>query len=489
MGSNVHLLVLIHGMWGNPTNLAELDRIVTEVHGKREAGTDDDGETPQLEVLVAQTNRDESTYDGIDWGGERIAEEVDAKAKEIESSGRKLTKFSVTGYSLGGLLARYLVGILHQRRFFDEVQPVNFNTFATPHIGLLRYPSFISGVWARFGPTFLSRTGEQFYGVDHWSATGRSLLEVLADKDRIFYQALCLFPNIAIYANAVNDITVPYCTSGIDTYDHFANHEFNGMDIEFDPVYEPLIKHYTPGELSAPMKPKPRVFSIKWFKSFQPSRILPPFLQFRFPINLVIYALIPILVPTFIILATIRISLSARSSRARIRLMEKDESRHTKLVNIFANLERDMETAVAEMIEGRDPQAAILGADSANVSAGPSSRESTPPPSTMSSTTKSAVMESVAEGASVPGSPTNGEGKLCRKKRAPKPPPSQPLLTPRQHAMVLSLNALPRLKKHLVFIHPVRNAHAPIVCRDVKRFPAHTRGEGVVRHWADHFEL
>jgi dienelactone hydrolase len=65
-----------------------------------------------LEVLVAETNRDESTYDGFDWGGERVAEEVEAAIAAIESSGRKVTHFSVTGYSLGGLISRYMIGFV-----------------------------------------------------------------------------------------------------------------------------------------------------------------------------------------------------------------------------------------------------------------------------------------------------------------------------------------------------------------------------------------
>jgi len=29
-----------------------------------------------LKVLLAETNRDDATYDGVDWGGERVAQEV-----------------------------------------------------------------------------------------------------------------------------------------------------------------------------------------------------------------------------------------------------------------------------------------------------------------------------------------------------------------------------------------------------------------------------
>ena len=99
----------------------------------------------------------------------------------MEADNKKVTRFSVTGYSLGGLVARYLVGILHQRKFFDEITPVNFCTVATPHIGLPLYRSWRSKLFHLLGPRLLSRTGEQFYSVDKWSAKGRPLLEVMAD--------------------------------------------------------------------------------------------------------------------------------------------------------------------------------------------------------------------------------------------------------------------------------------------------------------------
>ena len=71
--TDIHLLVLIHGMWGNPTHLAHMDKIIREVKGNT-GNIVSNG--PELAVLVAETNRDESTYDGIDWGGERLAQEV-----------------------------------------------------------------------------------------------------------------------------------------------------------------------------------------------------------------------------------------------------------------------------------------------------------------------------------------------------------------------------------------------------------------------------
>ena len=70
---NVHLLVLIHGMWGNPSHLASMQRIVKATHIHQDS-VDQGGAT--LHVMAPETNRDESTYDGIDWGGERIATEA-----------------------------------------------------------------------------------------------------------------------------------------------------------------------------------------------------------------------------------------------------------------------------------------------------------------------------------------------------------------------------------------------------------------------------
>ena len=129
--------------------------------------------------------------------------QVFEEIEKLEDEGKRVTRFSVTGYSLGGLLGRYLVGyafslpclhyltlpyplnsILHQRKFFATVTPVNFNTVATPHVGLLLYPSLLSKLGTVFGPRLLGRTGKQLYTVDKWSKTGRPLLAVMADPGK-----------------------------------------------------------------------------------------------------------------------------------------------------------------------------------------------------------------------------------------------------------------------------------------------------------------
>jgi len=60
-------------MWDNPSNLTSMHRIIRETR-INESSIGPDGAT--LHVLLPETNQAESTFDGIDWGGERVAAEV-----------------------------------------------------------------------------------------------------------------------------------------------------------------------------------------------------------------------------------------------------------------------------------------------------------------------------------------------------------------------------------------------------------------------------
>jgi hypothetical protein len=331
------------------------------------------------------------------------------------------------------LLARYVVGILHQRNFFATVTPVNYNTVATPHIGLLRYPSLFSRLGSFFGPRVLSRTGEQFYGTDKWSNTGKALLEVMADPEHVFYKGLKLFPHIRIYANAVNDLTVPYMTAYVDLEDPFLHYHTDELTVDYDDKYLPIIKSFSIPDTPRPKRKKTiRLLTREWFKSYRPP--VPPRLQGPFPYNMLTLALLPIIFPTFICLALVRLSISSRRSRSRIKLLEaEDPSATQRLVHIFGQLERQVEDIVVDIVD--DPPVSI-----------PSPR----------------------------WSKTSKKG---------------PRVTPAQRRMAASLNALPQLKKELVYIPVVRNSHATIIARDIQNFEFHKIGEGVLRHWADAFVM
>lgn len=72
---------------------------------------------------------------------------------------------------------------------------------------------------------------------------GQSIVPILSygthpGADRVFYQALCLFEHLRIYANAINDITVPYPTAAIETEDPFFNRATNGIEMYAEVVHK-----------------------------------------------------------------------------------------------------------------------------------------------------------------------------------------------------------------------------------------------------------
>jgi hypothetical protein len=180
----------------------------------------------------------------------------------------------------------------------------------------------------------------------------------------------------------------------------------------------------------------------------------------------VIYLLLPILVPTFFVLMFTRLSLETSRSRKRIKLLEKDESATERLVHIFQHLEHDIEEAVIEFMEAEHPE--------------PSASPEPSEPSIASPPPENDHLEESASGGDIP---------LNVQASASDTMTKQPVITPEQKQMIAALNSLPRLKKYMAYFPNVRNAHAPIVCRDITNYPHHKRGEGVLRHWIDHFAL
>lgn len=511
MTTDVHLLVLVHGMWGNPGHLDEMRRKIRMKWSETRSSL-----PTEFYALLATTNVDNYTYDGVDHGGERVADEIVQEVEKFKEMGRVVTKFSITGYSLGGLVSRYVIGVLHQRKFFDNVTPVNFNTFATPHIGLPRYPNFFSALANSLGPKLLSRTGEQFFAVDKWSPSGRSLLSVMADPDRVFYQALELFPNKTIYANAINDITVPYVTAAIEAEDPFLNHTVNGIDIIFYDEYPNVIKHWEfPTDASLPRNYTPRAAV--------------PYFQLKFPYNMIVYLSLPVLAPVILGMVYTRVRKEGQESRKRVEEIEKADSYNSKLIHAVADLERQMEDKVTDFIDiqtaqempsrekeeekwwvpcsrKRDGEHAFFcscrrkkeaippdtATEGGSLSSGSlldekknrsgfksffkhNSRATTPEPSSETS--------SVAETDS-----GTKEKRKCGWSSSKKSQPKMdtPTLLDAQREMIVRLNKLTNLRKERAFYDDTRNSHASIVCRADRGFDPEAV-DSVLRHWADGF--
>ena len=100
-------------LWGNPQHLAF-------VAGELRRENPD----PHLHLLVAKSNSGNFTYDGIELGGERLTREIEDEIESLANAGTPVSRFSLVGYSLGGLVARYAIGLLYSKRVFDQIEPM-----------------------------------------------------------------------------------------------------------------------------------------------------------------------------------------------------------------------------------------------------------------------------------------------------------------------------------------------------------------------------
>jgi len=186
----------------------------------------------KLHILVAKRNTGSFTYDGIETGAERVTREIEEVLEELERKGDKIAKISIIGYSLGGLVGRYTVGLLQARGLFDRLQPMNFTTFATPHLGI-RTPllGWRNHIWNVIGARTLSVSGHQLFLIDSFRDTGRPLLSVMADANSTFISGLKRFHHRSLYSNIINDRSVTFYTSYISRHDPFV--DLQAVDIHY----------------------------------------------------------------------------------------------------------------------------------------------------------------------------------------------------------------------------------------------------------------
>ncbi|WWC67845.1 uncharacterized protein I206_101762 [Kwoniella pini CBS 10737] len=481
MAERVHLVVLIHGLWGSPAHLAvakeELEKawsgqklsqdvsgppedptIITELSSPLSPSNGNDSKTKgsnpedgQLVIMIAGGMTSQLTYDGIDVCASRVAYEIDLKIRELEKEGKNVDKFSVMGYSLGGLVARYLVGLLHSRQpsFFDKHRPISFSTISTPHYGIPKYNTLLSRVLTYLGARVMSRSGEQLYVADNYSDEDqRPLLEIMANPRGIFYQGLEKFTRLEIYASAVNDHTVPYPSAAIEPIDHFVQWEERGMSVDSDE--DGIIQSWSIREEDRTEKPKNSNKKGFGFKI----GTLPPVLRYKFPFNYIILLLLPIMLPLMIILILTRQSLDTRRSKHRLQILSQTSKSseisyhipHSGGLSIQAlregirRIERSLESDLVENVNVE------IGIDSPSIF-------------------KSSILNDNHN------SYKNEESDLKVE------------LKDSQLRMCLWLNQLPT-KKILTWWPEINNAHATAIVRDPKQFPAHERGRGLIKLWA-----
>ncbi|XP_059669860.1 uncharacterized protein LOC132315164 isoform X1 [Cornus florida] len=268
-----HLLVLVHGILASPS-----DWTYAEAELKRRLGRN-------FLIHASSCNTYTKTFTGIDGAGKRLADEVMQVVKKKDS----LKRISFLAHSLGGLFARYAIAVLYSpnasgHNQFDDLaismnanpetacssrrgliaglEPINFITLATPHLGvrgkkqlpILFGVPILEKLAPPIAPIFVGRTGSQLFLTDGKPDKPPLLLRMASDcEDGQFISALGAFRCRVLYANVSYDHMVGWRTSSVrretelvkpprrslDGYKHV-------VDVEYCPPVSSEGPHFPP---------------------------------------------------------------------------------------------------------------------------------------------------------------------------------------------------------------------------------------------------
>jgi hypothetical protein len=456
-------------LWGNPNHFWCLKTYLREKYPKE-----------RIHILVPKRNTGSLTCDGIETGAERVTLEIEEALQALEEQGERVTKISIIGYSLGGLIARYCVGVLHSRGWFDKLQPVNFTTFATPHLGV-RTPllGWHNHIWNVTGARTLSMSGRQLFMVDNFRSTGRPLLSILADESSTFVSGLRLFKNRSLYANIINDRTVPFYTSYITPHDPFVH--MNAININYLPGSAPIIL-----DPANPVSRKTSPLSLN-------ERLASNARTFykRLPLFIFFIVFVPIGTILFLINSVV---LNVKSSK-RIRLHEEGKLGVRKgayrSLPLFVNdLRRAAESAFENVAAEHTPE--YLPQDSpiavprrgsivSNRSGYTTGSEDDEKPLLLHRKTHSFTSTiSICEEPETMDEEVEEEEEEDKKDEFPTL-----ALTPAQFKAIDVLDQL-NWRKYAVHLHQVNHTHAAIIVRMNRK--AFAEGKVVLKHWLENFE-
>ena len=171
--------------------------------------------------ILCATSNSADTWNGVDVGGTRLANEIEAYYQLYLSDYSKVY-FSIIGHSLGGLYIRYAVSLLVNNPVFNQrLEFINLMSISSPHLGA-RKPSgsamktLYKTAASLYMTKILGNTGKQLNLTD----TGhdnidKPLLSQMADPDSRFIQALHQFKFKTLAAATCYDMIVPHCTAAI----------------------------------------------------------------------------------------------------------------------------------------------------------------------------------------------------------------------------------------------------------------------------------
>lgn len=213
-----HLFVLLHGLWGTPTHMRSLEQMFKKSINPKENAI----------FFLPTQNAKFKTFDGIEIIGYRALLEICQYIHNFNvknnPKGRYIRKISVVGYSLGGLIARFIIGKLFTecKEYFKDIEPVLFLTMVSPHLGIRFFnPSsnflraMINSGLTVMGSSVLGKSGRELFITN----MNNGILIKLTEGEYI--DSLAKFKYRIAFANVKNDRTVAFYTAFITNHDPF----------------------------------------------------------------------------------------------------------------------------------------------------------------------------------------------------------------------------------------------------------------------------
>ena len=112
--SATHLVVLVHGLWGSAVHMHSIASSLRARYPPED-----------VFLLCAQSIGGIRTYDGVEHLGERVCADVEAamaRQRAQRDGDGGFTKISFIGYSMGGLVSRYVVGLLEAKGVLEGIE-------------------------------------------------------------------------------------------------------------------------------------------------------------------------------------------------------------------------------------------------------------------------------------------------------------------------------------------------------------------------------
>lgn len=317
-----------------------------------------------------------------------------------------------------------------------------------PHLGVRSPKVGARSYFFNFmGAKTLSTSGQQLFLIDSFRDTGKPLLSLMADPNSIFTAGLRRFKNKWLYANTMNDRSVPYYTAMFSRTDPYV--DLDKIEVHY------AADQPKPGKVildpTNPVTPKePSKEQLSLVQRFMPHKRTIN----NIPFYMVIFSLLPLALPVFLANAGYQTYQSAQRVRHHEsgKAFNLDRYRVKLLEEAQAVQDRVYERVVDQQAEDYLP---------------------TPPPESQS-------LDSASSGSKEDLALSRRETK---REKSPFPLLA---LTEGQFDMIESLDKL-GFTKYPVHIQQVRHTHAAIVVRIQKE--SFAEGRVIVQHWVEKFEI